>query len=186
MSEFPSECSVSSEAKNSQCTLKSGTLYLFNNKQKLTMKLFHGSYESESPVIKVGAYAMTGDNVFDGIFASADADIAGSHGRFVHAYSVGNIADNADLKERIEEVIAFLRSELECDDVDALAAALADDECDDSFADILSPRSCTGDAGWEMQRLRGRVAAHLGFDAVEMNDEHGTSYLIVNPNIIAE
>ena len=53
----------------------------------------------------------------------------------------------------------------------------------DEFADILSPRSCTGDAEWEMQRLRGRVTAHLGFDAVEMEDEHGTSYLIFNPLI---
>lgn len=34
-----------------------------------------------------------------------------------------------------------------------------------------------------MQRLRGRVAAYLGFDAIEMNDEHGTSYLIVNQQI---
>ncbi|QRS18173.1 AcrIF11 family anti-CRISPR ADP-ribosyltransferase [Klebsiella oxytoca] len=150
------------------------------------MKLFHGSYESESPVIKIGAYAMTGDNVFDGIFASDDAEIAGSHGRFVHTYSVENVADNVILNERIDDVIAFLRAELECDDVEALAYALADDECDDSFAYMLSPRSCTGDAGWEMQRLRGRVAAHLGFDAVEMEDEHGTSYLIVNPKIIAE
>ena len=33
--------------------------------------------------------------------------------------------------------------------------------------------------GWEIQRLRGRVAAALGFKAVECRDEHGTSYLIV-------
>lgn len=35
------------------------------------------------------------------------------------------------------------------------------------------------DAGWEAQRLRGKVAKHLGYDAVEMSDECGTSYLIV-------
>ncbi|HDZ2531264.1 TPA: hypothetical protein RSS14_002523 [Klebsiella pneumoniae] len=147
------------------------------------MKLFHGSYENIAPAIKLGAYAMTGDNVFDGIFASADPEIAGSHGRFVHVYNVESVADNSDLNERISDVIAFLRLELESDDIEALAYALANDECDDSFADMLSPRSCTGNAGWEMQRLRGRVAAHLGFDAVEMEDEHGTSYLIVNSTI---
>ncbi|WP_118986294.1 hypothetical protein [Photorhabdus sp. CRCIA-P01] len=27
---------------------------------------------------------------------------------------------------------------------------------------------------------------HLDFDTVEIDDEHGTSYLIVNPKIIAE
>ena len=150
------------------------------------MKLFHGSFESEAPVIKVGAYAMSGDNVFDGIFASDDADVAGSHGSFVHVYNVESVAVNSDLNDRIDDVVAFLRSELECDDVENLAYAIADDECDDCFADMLTPRSCAGDAGWEMQRLRGRVAAHLGFDAIEMSDEHGTSYLIVNKKIIAE
>lgn len=150
------------------------------------MKLFHGSYENTAPVIKVGAFAMSGDNVFDGIFACADADVAGSHGNFVHVYNVASVADSSDLNARIDEVIEFLNAHVESDDVESLAYAIADDECDDAFADSLSPRSCTGDAGWEMQRLRGRVAAHLGFDAVEMNDEHGTSYLIVNPLIKGE
>ncbi|MCZ0823694.1 AcrIF11 family anti-CRISPR ADP-ribosyltransferase [Dickeya solani] len=152
------------------------------------MKLFHGSYSSVAPVIKVGAFAMSGDNVFDGIFACADADVAESHGDHVYGYSVTNVADNSDLNARIDEVVDFLRREIECDDdtIEEIATAIADDECDDSFADFLSPRSCTGDASWEMQRLRGRIAAHLGFDAVEMDDEHGTSYLIVNPKITAE
>lgn len=152
------------------------------------MKLFHGSYSSTAPVIKVGAFAMSGDNVFDGLFASSSEDIAGSHGDFVHAYTVTSVADSSDLNDRVEEVAAFLRGEIEADEdqIGGLANAIADDECDDSFEEILSPRSCTGDAGWEMQRLRGRVAAHLGFDAVEMDDEHGTSYLIVNPRITAE
>ncbi|QKJ88034.1 hypothetical protein PMPD1_3101 [Paramixta manurensis] len=150
------------------------------------MKLFHGSFSDKAPVIKVGEFAMSGDNVFDGIFASADSDIAASHGDFVHCYNINSVADSAALNDRIGEVVAFLASEVETDDAETLAYAIADDECDDRFADLLTPRSCTGDAGWEMQRLRGRVAAHLGFDAVEMNDEHGTSYLIVNPSIFAE
>jgi hypothetical protein len=152
------------------------------------MKLFHGSYSNTAPVIKIGAYAMTGDNVFDGIFASADFDAADSHGEFVHTYNVNSVADSSNLNARIDDVIKFLRSEVEADDeeIEELANAIADDECDDSFEHLLSPRSATEDAGWEMQRLRGRVAAHLGFDAVEMDDEHGTSYLIVNPSITAE
>ncbi|MDI3359762.1 hypothetical protein QQF21_17160 [Lelliottia sp. V89_10] len=153
------------------------------------MELFHGSYSNIAPVIKVGAFALgSSDNVFDGLFASCESDIAGSHGNFVHCYSVNSIADNSDLNDRIDEVIAFLSGEIEADadQLESLAYALADDDCDDAFEDILSPRSCTGNASWEMQRLRGRVAAHLGFDAVEMEDEHGTSYLIVNPVIIAE
>ncbi|NPE57710.1 hypothetical protein HLB27_03415 [Dickeya dadantii] len=154
------------------------------------MKLFHGSYSNVAPVIKVGAFAMSGDNVFDGIFACADADVAESHGDYVHAYNVENVAESSDLNGRIEEVVSFLRSEIKADiddeTLEALAYAIADDECDDEYAEYLDPRSCAGDASWEMQRLRGRVAAHLGFDAVEMRDEHGTSYLIVNPKITAE
>lgn len=153
------------------------------------MKLFHGSYDTTAPVIKVGAFALgCSDNVFDGLFASADSDIAGSHGNNVHVYNVNSVASNYELNDRIEDVMQYLRSEIEADEeqIEALAYAIADDECDDAFEEILTPRSCTGNVSWEMQRLRGRVAAHLGFDAVEMDDEHGTSYLIVNPEIIAE
>lgn len=155
------------------------------------MKLFHGSYSSTAPVIKVGAFAMTGDNVFDGLFASDTADIAASHGDNVYAYNVEKVATSADLNDRIEEVVAFLATEVTADEeeIEALANAIADDECDDSFESILEPRSSAGGyaaASWEMQRLRGCVAAFLGFDAVEMDDEHGTSYLIVNPSITTE
>lgn len=47
----------------------------------------------------------------------------------------------------------------------ALAAKLADEY---------------GEAGWEAQKLRGRIAKRLGYDAIEMNDEHGISYLITS------
>ncbi|MBI0677009.1 hypothetical protein HCH73_08170 [Citrobacter koseri] len=156
------------------------------------MKLFHGSYSNDAPAIKIGAFAMSGDNIFDGIFACSDSDVAGSHGNFVYSYNVESIADNGDLNDRIADVISFLRSEVEADEeqLEALAYALAGDECDDAFADILSPRTDSADefaaASWEMQRLRGRAAAHLGFDAVEMEDEHGTSYLIVNSAVKGE
>ncbi|MGC6389668.1 hypothetical protein ACMV8I_18685 [Ewingella sp. S1.OA.A_B6] len=155
------------------------------------MKLFHGSFSNTAPVIKLGEFAMTGDNVFDGIFASSEFEAANSHGNHVHSYEVSNIADNSDLHGRIEEVVSFLSSQIsaEADVIEALANAIADDEETEEFNEFLSPRSCSdyqGAFSWEMQRIRGRVAAHLGFDAVEMSDEHGTSYLIVNPSITAE
>lgn len=161
------------------------------------MKLFHGSYSNIAPVVKVGALEMLGavNNVFDGIFAGYSEDIAKFHGDNVYVYEIedGKIASSSDLDERFEEVYAFLRDELSIDDVEEIADRIMwdnDSDCED-FADILTPRSNafdggTGDLSWEMQRLRGRVAAHLGFDAVEMDDEHGTSYLIVNPAITAE
>ena len=35
-----------------------------------------------------------------------------------------------------------------------------------------------GEASWEGQRIRGRIANDQGFDAIAMSDEQGTSYLI--------
>ncbi|EEC8627262.1 TPA: hypothetical protein ACHYY3_004209 [Escherichia coli] len=47
------------------------------------MKLFHGTYEKVAPIIKIGEFAMSGNNVFDGLFASPERDIAASHGNTV-------------------------------------------------------------------------------------------------------
>ncbi len=161
------------------------------------MKLFHGSYSNTAPVIKVGEFALgSASNLFDGIFASPAFDSADSHtanGGTVHTYIVDdeNIAESRDLDARYDDVCEFLKSELDADDVDEIADRVIWDNDSDAedFADILTPRmdsDVPGAYSWEIQRLRGRVAAHLGFDAVEMDDEHGTSYLIVNPTIIAE
>ena len=152
--------------------------------------IYHGSYENEAPVIGVGIAArVSGENVFDGLFGSDSERSASSHGDYVFAYEVESIADSSDLNARIDDVIAFLSNEVNAteEEIEELANAIADDECTDSFEAILSPRlddDIGGAYGWELQRLRGRVAAHLGFDAVEMDDEHGISYLIVNPAII--
>ncbi|WP_233981712.1 AcrIF11 family anti-CRISPR ADP-ribosyltransferase [Pectobacterium versatile] len=161
------------------------------------MKLFHGSSSNAAPVIKIGAFSTVEVNVFDGIFASADWDAAASHGNAgrggnVFSYYVDdeNIAESRDLDARFEEVYEFLRAELGTHDVESIADHIIwDKNQGEEFAERLSPRldsDIGGAYSWEMQRPRGRVAAHLGFDAVEMDDEHGTSYLIVNPAIIAE
>lgn len=152
--------------------------------------IYHGSYANEAPVICVGIAAkVSGENVFDGLFGSQIESVAASHGDYVFAYEVESIADNSDLDSRYEDVYSFLREELGVNDVEDIADRLMfDNNSDiDDFAEILSPRldaDIPGAYAWEFQRLRGRIAAHLGFDAVEMDDEHGTSYLIVNPSII--
>ncbi|HEL8059080.1 TPA: hypothetical protein U0R94_004870 [Escherichia coli] len=157
------------------------------------MKLFHGTYEKVAPVVKIGEFSMSGDNVFDGLFASSDRDIAASHGNTVFVYNVDDdkIAKSSDLDARFQDVYSFLCDELNIADVDEIAdRVIWDNNSDiDDFADILFPRldiDISGAYSWELQRLRGRVAAHLGFDAIEMSDEHGTSYLIVNPQIKGE
>lgn len=50
------------------------------------MKLFHGTYEKATQIIKIGEFAMSGNNVFDELFASPEHDIDASHGNVVFIY----------------------------------------------------------------------------------------------------
>lgn len=51
---------------------------------------------------------------------------------------------------------------------------------DGSYMDIMGYSADDfADASWEAQNLRGRLAGKLGYQAVEMDDENGTSWYIV-------
>ncbi|EIM4338217.1 hypothetical protein [Escherichia coli] len=107
---------------------------------------------------------MSGNNVFDGLFASPERDIAASHGNTVFIYHVDDdkIAKSSDLDARFQEVYAFLHNELDTADVEEIADRVMWDNNSDieDFADILSPRlgsDINGAYSWELQRLRGRV-----------------------------
>ncbi|CAD5550492.1 TPA: hypothetical protein H7W12_003298 [Escherichia coli] len=108
------------------------------------MKLFHGTYEKTAPIIKLGEFTMSGNNVFDGLFSSPERDIAASHGNAVFIYHVDDdkIAKSCDLDARFQEVYAFLRNELDTADVEEIADRVMWDNNSDieDFADILSPR----------------------------------------------
>lgn len=154
--------------------------------------LYHGSYSTAAPKIQIGYVGDVPSNIFDGIFASSYYGVADSHGEHVYAYDVNdeNIANSQNLSSEYKKVYAFLMKELNIanvDDVEEIADRVIWDNCSDidEFADLLTRAEGkdTGSLSWELQRLRGRVAASLGYDAVEMDDEHGTSYLIVNPDI---
>ena len=162
------------------------------------MKLYHGSYQKIRPEIKVGEFALGAlDNVFDGIFASAYKSEAEAHGNFIHEFEIEDekIASNQDL-DVPEVVFEVLRKETNIEDdekIEALYELVIDDINSVKSFDILEDNGIVEDdlncrssidysfavTGWEIQRLRGRVAAALGFKAVECRDEHGTSYLIV-------
>lgn len=147
--------------------------------------LFHGTYADTAPIIAIGKNAIVGDNVFDGLFASSTYAVCESHGSAVFTYEVDSIATNDDLD--CDEAVAIIASELMIDSETAadIASAVAYEESLEDYSEYLNPRSefdCD-DLGWEMQRLRGVIARKLSFDAVECEDEHGTSYLIVNKNV---
>jgi hypothetical protein len=67
-------------------------------------------------------------------------------------------------------------------DFDLWYKAVVDDKADQLDADDLARIFGREDAGenlWEAQRQRGRLAKELGYDAVNVSDEHGTSVLLV-------
>lgn len=83
--------------------------------------------------------------------------------------------------ERILEKITGIKSNNK--DFDLVFKAVAGDESHKIDADNLMrifSKDNVADASWEAQRLRGNLAKKLGYDAVEMSDENGISYLIVN------
>lgn len=66
------------------------------------MKLFHETYEKVAPIIKIGEFAMSGNNVFDGLFAS--------HGNTVFIYHVDDnkIAKSRALDAHFSRVLCLL------------------------------------------------------------------------------
>ena len=132
-----------------------------------TRTLFHGSHDSALAAIESG-------RVFGGIFCSTERRIAESHGE--HIYSC----------EIAEREIASTRDLNHCDDEDlAIIIATLDAECgsysDEIWARIIDERHDGLDAedSWDAQRIRGLVAAALGYEAIECEDEHGTSWLVL-------
>ncbi|AQZ95450.1 hypothetical protein ACFSB1_00420 [Halopseudomonas phragmitis] len=141
------------------------------------MQLFHGSYETISEIKNQG--------LFGGLFAADSEASALAHGDVLH---VIEIEDSKALTQSVlsyeldhEAVMAALNEVAGhwCEDLDRLYE-LAIEEAQVKDADIeLLKAEDWADAGWEAQRIRGQVAKALGFQAVEMSDEHGTTWLVM-------
>ena len=149
--------------------------------------LYHGTIEAILPSIEIGD-----SRLFDGLFFSDDQDAAGSHGPNVYAIEIddADIATSYDLGQAdFSEVRSIISVEANTEDdglINELYDAITDDvgfKGAEPFVGRIATRSkCEplADTAWELQRLRGRIAAALGYRAVEMEDEHGTSYLVVS------
>lgn len=145
------------------------------------MELFHGSNSVVSEVKDIG--------LFGGVFAHCNEDVALSHGSNLH---VINVDDERVLTQHAlsyeldyEAVCAALRNVavVEDDDFDMMYEIVIEEASLSSFDEEEVLRVFRADdlaeAGWDAQRMRGKVAAKLGYLAVEMDDEHGTSYLVL-------
>jgi hypothetical protein len=153
-------------------------------------RLFHGSYEVVPSVNSGG--------MFGGVFASPSKSSAASHGDIINSFDIPeeNILTNYSLNYDIEwpKTESAIRKafpdydDLSEDQRDAFIKAVIEDESQDVDADdlmLIMGKSDIGDASWEAQRVRGKVASGLGFKAVEMSDEHGTSYLLL-PGVVSK
>ena len=143
-----------------------------------TIELFHGGPGTVTEIRPLG---------FEGIFASGERRAAESHGDHLTVIELDksdvltHYALNYEISD-IELINSVLRSECATGaDLERVWEIVIEDagcECSDDDTELFS---CVefDDPAWEAQRIRGRVAAALGYRAVEMRDEHGTTYLIV-------
>lgn len=123
------------------------------------METFHGAHSK--------VHQITSGGLFGGLFSSVEERAAASHGDVLHVISSPKPLTDYVLNYEIEG---------------AWEAAV--DVCggDEDRAEAIMSPGCECDSddpedGLELQRMRGVLAARLGFTSVEMRDEHGTTWL---------
>lgn len=124
-------------------------------------------------------------NIFDGVFASyGDSSRYGGVKDIKYEIPKSKIMSSGDSDVDYDSAMAFIRDkfdDLPEDDIETIYAVIAEDK---NIFDLgVNPfesygYSDLGEASWFGQKLRGELAKKLGFDAVEMSDEYGTSILI--------
>lgn len=153
--------------------------------------LYHGSPRDCGDTLTVQFVGDDNYFIFDGVFCS-DFSAAQSHGDYIYTIDISSqdILDNMFFYDyentnitntALHKIIKFTEN-----DYDMLYDALClekYDAYDEKWLEILSI-SDMDYVGWELQNLRGRLAAKLGFKAAEMQDEHGTSYLVLPGNTL--
>ena len=152
-------------------------------------------FDPDDVIYSGGAEQVTdirSGGLYDGIFGSRDEGIAESFGDEVTEFLIpeSKILSQAELSYRADPDVVekSLRDSL-YDDVtpeeyDEIYEAVIEDRGlhsadidEDRLLDIFG-ESDVGRADWEGQKFRGKIANDLGFDAVEMADETGTSILM--------
>lgn len=138
------------------------------------MTLYHCSPENLTEIRNEG--------VFGGIFA-ADREAAESHGGTLHSITLSDSEIIEDLCDIAEDLIARViadETRAAGDEIEALAeVVIADGNADEALWGLLYCDADFAETSWEIQRLRGRIAAAAGYKAVECEDEHGTVYLVL-------
>ena len=167
-----------------------------------TSRYYHGSPTDHGDILEVLPYSETsyGHN-FGGVFL-------GQESKWGHIGPGKNFWYYIDLKDseilslndlyhrhytdpKVKEVVDFFTPDEDDEDdegskddfiCDAICERTKKYGIDDYFNRLK--RIFGEDAEWQLQTIQGQIAKELGFKAVEMNDERGTAYLLVGPNIL--
>ena len=155
------------------------------------MRLYHGGRGGDNLTV------LDNEGVYDGVFASSDMDAASSHGDNVYYTDIdeADVLTQRDLSYNIDSDKAEQALRRAYPAYDSLTEAekeivwdsVIEDNANDHWDELtqILGYEDAGEASWEAQRIRGHVAHELGFKAVEMNDEHGTSYLVLPGNTLS-
>ncbi len=134
------------------------------------MILYHGSPEK---IAKIEQNDPASDWIFGGLFAACDQEVARSHGKIIHQIEPRNPLTDFELNYQIDG--AWDAAVELCGGSEDMAERIMQADCPQDSDDV--PVEDIGEYGRRLQALRGELAAKLGFDAVEMQDEHGTTWL---------
>ena len=140
--------------------------------------LFHNSPEADS-------FEVNDGGLFGGIFAGPEAGMGGMDSH-LHAVILDpdKIMTHQDFSYHVDygvydkaiaDALPGLSEQQRQELWDYVAEEMDDD---DGLKELLGIKD-TGDALWELQRLRGVVARAAGYDAAEMEDETGISTLVL-------
>ncbi len=146
------------------------------------MILYHGSNDN-LPIKKINS-----GGVFGGLFASSSERSAASHGDAMYRMTIPDekimgVGDAVPFDQAKNIISQNIRKDSPHTDEITDMALHAKSAFDSSIPEgelLHALRSSSlGEADWELQRLRGELGKARGYKAVEMPDEHGTSYLVL-------
>tara|TARA_R100000808_G_C2152543_1_gene162046 strand:- start:4021 stop:5112 length:1092 start_codon:yes stop_codon:yes gene_type:complete len=166
-----------------------------------TVEIYHNSPNKEFANIDSEYHG----NKFSGFFGNEGGSDHGGNYSFKFDIPKNEILDHYDFthtipyektKSAVEKVAKENELEIDSDLIDELWEYIAEEKnvfqhlkdyetnlFDEDMLFKLTGYIEPGEASWQLQKMRGEVAKELGYSAVEMYDEYGTSTLIINPKI---
>lgn len=154
------------------------------------MKLYHGSYD------KLADLTVRAGSLFNGMFFAADEESACGPGAEPRYYYICDIPDDdiADVNElAFEDFSIEAAHELWGDDADVMLDIVCDEvepwnmnEEQREVINRLFPGLEEWEISWELQRQASLLAQKMGYKAVRVHDEHGTSYIVCPGAVMKE